>query len=369
MLKKITLTMAALLCWFSAAVTAEVLQVRSDAPTTYTVKQGDTLWDISGIYLDQPWRWPELWQMNPQVDNPHLIYPGDVLTLTFDSQGRPRLALSSKKAMRLTPQGRTIHKNPDAIATLPLGIIRPFLTYDQALSQAQIDALPYILGSDTAAKSANDTSRLYVNSQLVEGAAYAVYRPGRSYIDPDSGEILGFETRLIATARAVKAGAAGSEAQQMEPASLDVLSVVREIRQGDKVIPAYDQQALPAQFVMTKPEIAVSGRIIASSSDLREFARMDVVVLNQGQDQLRAGHMLGIYRQSPSVVDSGAKPVYLEDASKLQKVMRDFGGAVLEMPQEKVGELMVFKVAEKVSFAIVTQTERPIRVGDIVSNL
>lgn len=369
MLKKITLTLAALLCWFSAAVTADVLQVRPDAPATYVVKPGDTLWDISGLYLNQPWRWPELWQMNPQVDNPHLIYPGDVLSLTFDSEGRPRLGLSSKRAMRLTPQGRTIHKNPDAIATLPLGIIRPFLSYDQAMSQQQIDALPYILGSNSAAKSANETNTLYVKGELVEGAAYAVYRPGRAYVDPDSGEVLGYETRLIATTRAFRPGQTGSEGTSFEPAALRVLSVTREIRQGDKVIPAYDQQALPAQFVMTKPEQAVSGKIIASSSDLREFARMDVVVLNLGQDALRAGHMLGIYRQSPTVVDAGGKPVYLEDASRLQKVMRDFGGEVLEMPKEKVGELMVFKTSDNVSFAVVTQTDKPIRVGDIITNL
>lgn len=368
MLKKITLILAAVLCCFTLPSFADVLKLRADAPATYVVKPGDTLWDISGLYLSEPWLWPQLWQVNPQVANPHLIYPGDVLTLTYDSEGRPRLA-TNKRIVRLSPQSRTTHKNPDAIATLPLGIIRPFLTYEQALSQEQIDALPYILGSNTASKSAAETHTLYVNNELLEGAGYALYRQGRPYIDPENGEILGFETKLVASARAFRAGKAETAETPLEPASLQVLAITREIRQGDKVLPAYDNQALPAHFVMTKPEQAVDGLIIASTSDLREFAKMDIVVLNRGQQALKAGHMLGIYRQSPSVVDGRNGPVYLEDATKLQKVLRDFGGEALTMPQEKVGELMVFKVSDKVSFAIVTQTSRPVRVGDSIGNL
>ncbi len=368
MLKKITLILAASICWFSAAVLADVLKLRDNAPSTYVVKKGDTLWDISGMYLDQPWLWPQLWQINPQVDNPHLIYPGDVLTLTFDSEGRPLLSVN-KKAIKLTPQNRITHKNPDAISTLPLGIIRPFLTYDQALSQEEIDALPYILGSNRASKSAADTNILYVNDVLLEGASYAIYRPGRPYIDLDTGETLGYETKLIATARAFRGGSAASESSAFVPASLKVLDIKREIRQGDKVIPAYDSQSLPAQFMMTQPLQPVEGKIIATASNLREFSKMDIVVLNRGQQDLKAGHMLGIYRQSPSVVDGRNGPVYVEDATKLQKVMRDVGGDVIAMPKEKVGEMMVFKTSEKVSFAIVTQTLNPVRVGDTIGNL
>ncbi|MCC5453305.1 LysM peptidoglycan-binding domain-containing protein [Rheinheimera sp. UJ51] len=368
MLKKITLIIAASICWFSASVLADVLKLRDNAPMTYVVKAGDTLWDISGLYLNEPWLWPQLWQMNPQVDNPHLIYPGDILTLTFDSEGRPVLAVN-KRAVRLTPQTRTTHKNPDAIATLPLGIIRPFLTYDQALSQAEIDALPYILGSNRASKSAAETQTLYVNNELLQGAAYAVYRQGRAYVDPDTGETLGHETRLIATTRVIRSGSAATESSAFEPAAMQVLNITREIRQGDKVIPAYESQSLPVHFLMTQPSTPIEGRIIAASSDLREMAKMDVVILNRGEQELKAGHMLGIYRQSPTVVDGRNGPVYLEDATKLQKLMRDVGGEAIEMPKEKVGEMMVFKTAEKVSFAIVTQTIAPVRVGDSIGNL
>lgn len=371
MLKKLILLIAALLCLFAASVFADILKLRADAPANYVVKRGDTLWDISGLYLEHPWLWPQLWQLNPQIENPHLIYPGDVLSLSFDSDGRPRLSVnaSAKPTIRLSPESRTVLKRPDAISTLPLGIIRSFLTYDQALSQQEIDSLPYVLGSSSAAKSATESDVIYVKGQLEQGASYALYRQGRPYIDSETGETLGYETRLVATVRAFRAGQDATEDNAIVPASLQVLNLHREIRQGDKVIPAYDTEALPAHFLMSKPQHDIEGTIIAAASELREFARMDVVVLNRGQHELRPGDMLGIYRNSPTVIDGKNGPVYLEDATKLQKVMRDFGGEALSMPQEKVGELMVFKVAEKVSFAIVTQTSRPVRVGDKISNL
>lgn len=368
MLKKILIILSASACCWLGTVFADTLKLKPDAPTTYVVKPGDTLWDISGLYLSEPWLWPELWQVNPQIANPHLIFPGDVLTLSYDAEGRPRLA-TNKRAVRLSPQSRTTHKSADAIATLPLGIIRPFLSYDQALSQDVIDKLPYILGSNSASKSAAETHTLYVNAELKEGASYAIYRQGRPYIDLDTGETLGFETKLVATARAIRSGKSKSVNSAFEPAALDVIGISREIRQGDKVLLAYDNQSLPAFFVMNKPEESIEGRIIATTSDLREFSTFDIVVLNRGQQALKAGDMLGIYRQSPTVVDGRNGPVYLEDATKLQKVMRDFGGEAIIMPREKVGDLMVFQVSEKVSFAIVTNTLRPVRVGDSVSNL
>jgi hypothetical protein len=159
----------------------------------------------------------------------------------------------------------------------------------------------------------------------------------------------------------------GSAAQ---PAAVRVLDVKREIKQGDRLIPAADGQNLPAFFSMRKPADQLSGVIIDTTSDLREFSTWDIVVLNKGeQDQIKPGYMYGIYRQSPAVVDSGSGPVYLADASKYQKLMGGIDGERITMPQEAIGELMVFKVAERSSFAIVTGTKKPIRVGDTISNL
>jgi len=386
MLKKITMTLAALWVCLPSVSLADELKVKADAPATYTVKKGDTLWDISGIYLDKPWRWPDLWKINPQVENPHLIFPGDVLTLSYDENGRPVLSLNEQTVVKLSPQdnapahgevrsGKSIKMSPHnrktlkvskAVTTVPLTLIRPFLTFEQALSEQQITALPYVLGGDEQVKNLSEGHLLYVRGQLEPDAAYGVYRQGKAYTDPDSKEVLGYETRLVATGRVTRTG----QAEPLEPATLALVDVRQEIRQGDRVLPAADGQSLPAFFTMRKPENPITGSIIDTTSNLREFSTWDIVVLNKGQqDQMKAGYMFGIYRQSPAVVDSDNGPVYTTDATLYQRVMGGVDGEPLQMPQEKVGELMVFKVAEKVSFAIVTGTKKPIRVGDRIDDL
>ncbi|MFC0049597.1 LysM peptidoglycan-binding domain-containing protein [Rheinheimera tilapiae] len=381
MLKTITSSIAALLFCLTTSVSADILAIKPDAPKSYTVKQGDTLWDISGLYLQQPWLWPQLWKLNPQVENPHLIYPGDVLSLSYDQDGRPILSVNgnaikvspaaadgtaTQGIRKLSPQARKSLKNTKAITTIPLMMIRPFLTYEQSLSAEQIDGLPYVLGADDHVKNASQGHILYVRGQLQQDAAYGIYRKGKAYIDPQTEEILGYETILVGTARAFRAG--GAEVDQ--PASVAVLDVKQEIRQGDRLIPAADGQSLPAFFMMRKPEQPLSGTIIDTTSDLREFSSWDIVVLNRGQqDGLKAGYMFSISRQSPTVVDSSRGPVYMSDASKYQKLMGGLDGDRIEMPKEQIGELMVFKVAERTSFAIVTGTKKPIRVGDIIGDL
>jgi hypothetical protein len=196
--------------------------------------------------------------------------------------------------------------------------------------------------------------------------AYGIYRKGKAYTDPHTEEILGYETILVGTARAFRTGGAAAN----EPASVTVLDVKQEIRQGDRLIPAADGQTLPAFFMMRKPETALSGTIIDSTSEMREFSSWDIVVLNKGlQDGVKAGYMFAISRQSPTVVDSSRGPVYTSDATKYQKIMGSIDGERIEMPKEQIGELMVFKVAERTSFAIVTGTKKPIRVGDSIGDL
>lgn len=384
MLKFITHSVAALLLSFSALSVAEALPLKADAPEHYSVKAGDTLWDISAMYLEQPWLWPKLWKLNPQLDNPHLIYPGDVLTLTFDEQGQPSLAINEKRHVvspdrssfqangevkanlqKLSPRARQTRKITDAVTTLPLSLIRPFLTYEQALSQSAIDALPYVLGADEQIKNANDNHILYVRGALDPNIGYGVYRKGKAYIDPTTEALLGYETTLVATVRVLRPGFA-----ETEPASVQVIDIKQEIKQGDKLIPAAVGQSLPAFFTMRPPEVPLAGVIIDTTADLREFTSWDIVVLNRGaKDAMKPGYMFTIYRQSPTVVDSDKGPVYLSDATKYQRMTGGVKGTVLTMPKERVGRLMVFKVAELTSFAIVTDTVKPIRVGDLIGEL
>jgi len=414
MLKTITISIAALLFCYTAQTIAEEIAIKPDAPKTYTVKEGDTLWDISGLYLQQPWQWPQLWKLNPQVVNPHLIYPGDVLSLSYDNSGNPVLSVNDESVIKvspdstetstegevvadtteateaeepaieetpavesssdyssmgirkLSPSARKKLKSAKAITTLPLTMIRPFLTYEQALSEKEIKDLPYVLGANEQVKNAGQGHILYIRGQLEQGASYGIYRKGKAYIDPETENLLGYETVLVGTAKAFRSG----NPDQNEPASVAVIDVKQEIRQGDRLLPAAQGQSLPAFFVMTKPEQSIEGLIIDTTSDLREFSKWDIVVLNKGElADVKPGHMFSIYRQSPSVVDTKQGPVYTTDATKYQEITGGVSGESLTMPREKVGELMVFKVSERTSFAIVTGTKRPIRVGDAIGDL
>lgn len=364
MVKKLTAAIVALTMAFPTL--ADVLQIRKDAPKEYVVEKGDTLWDISAIYLDQPWLWPELWRLNPQIDNPHLIYPGDKLSLVYDSQGRPMLVIN-QKFKRLSPGVRKTMKKGDAIPTLPLEVIRPFLTYEQALDKEDIDARPVVLGANHSVKNMKTDHIIYVKGNLERSQYYGIYRQGDSYIDPDTDEVLGHEAILVGTGRAFRTG---DEASAV-PASVRVKNVKREVRQGDFLMPALEGQALPAFFMMQRPDSAISGTIIDTTSKLREFSTMDVVVINRGEvNSLKPGHILDIRRASPTVVVGKDGPKYKDSASRYERAMSIFGDGEdsreWEMPKEKVGELMVFKVYDQVSYAIVTKTLEPVRVGDTI---
>jgi len=349
---------------------ADVLKIKKDAPKQYVVKKGDTLWDISGIYLDEPWLWPELWQMNPQIDNPHLIYPGDALALIYDADGNPRLVIN-KGYRKLSPQGRITPKGRNAITTLPLEMIKPYISYEQAINSDDIKGKPYILGANENTKTQTLGHILYVKGDLQVHKAYAIYHKGDPYTDLN-GEVLATRASYVGIARAFRAG----DEHNGVPSSLRVESVKREIQQGDFLMPAMEGQMLPAYFDIHRPSEPVTGNIIASPRQVREFSTMDVVVLNLGSEQnIEAGHVLDLERQSPTVIDGPRGPRYPEDSSKYEKLLSDvsqlFGSESDEesttwtMPKEKVGELIVFKVYDKVSYALITKNQHPIRIGDI----
>ncbi|MFC3033206.1 LysM peptidoglycan-binding domain-containing protein [Pseudoalteromonas fenneropenaei] len=361
--------------WFFAAATAFAVQaeqvtVKSTAPQQYVVKQGDTLWDISSLYLASPWRWQELWQSNPQIKNPDLIYPGDVLALVYDASGVPQLQLV-KGVKKLSPTSRVALKSLRAIPTLPMNLIEPYLTYEIAMSDEDVAALPIVLGANRNVKMNTQGQLLYIKGDVNQQAVYGIYRLGEHYRDLQSQQVLARETKLVATVRAVHGGniAAGT------PASVAVETVKQEIRAGDVLMPL--QQLYSAQFKMSRPSNAVQGQIVATNNQLREFSTMSIVVLNLGKaDEVNEGHILDIQRQSPTVIEGQAGPRYIEDANSLEKLVKavaeTFGtenseaSVVWTMPKEKVGELMIFKVFDKVSYALVTKTREPLRVGDYV---
>jgi|TARA_B100000929_G_scaffold164117_1_gene130008 hypothetical protein len=357
----------AISCAFPAA--ADVLTIKKDAPKQYIVKKGDTLWDISGVYLDQPWQWPDLWQMNPQIANPHLIYPGDALSLIYDKDGNPRL-VKNARYKKLSPEGRITPKGKQAVPTLPLELLRPYLTYQQAISTDGIAEQPYVLGASVNTKMNTMGHVLYVKGDLHLNEAYGVYRQGDKLVDPESKDVLAHKAELVAIVRAFRSG----DVANGVPASVKVELVKQEIKPHDFLMPAMEGQMLPAYFTMKRPDTTMNGTIIASANELREFSTMDIVVLNLGADKVEPGFVLDIQRQSPEVFDGREGPRYREDSSSLEKLISDtnefFGiesdedSNVWHMPKEKVGELMVFKVYDNVSYALIVKNQHPIRVGD-----
>lgn len=184
--------------FFSALLLADELKLKADAPTLYLVKSGDTLWDIAGLYLQHPWLWPRLWKLNPQVSNPHLIYPGDELHLQFDADGQPILSLTSQRvatsksdtslvqhqapvstAIKLTPQVRRIAKADKAIPAVALAAIEPFLSEEQLISEEELASLPYVLGGKDNVKNAVSGHLLYVQGELEPTQRYEI---GRAHV-------------------------------------------------------------------------------------------------------------------------------------------------------------------------------------------
>lgn len=371
--------------FFSTILLADELKLKADAPTLYQVKAGDTLWDIAGLYLQHPWLWPRLWKLNPQVNNPHLIYPGDELHLQFDADGQPILRLNSQRAtasssdvtqaqsntsaagaIKLTPQIRRIAKADKPVPSIALAGIEPFLSEEQLLSEDQLESLPYVLGGQQNVKNAVSGHVLYVQGALDQTQRYGIYRQGEVYEDPQSGDVLGYEAVLLAEAKVLPP----AMVDEQQISRIEVQKSRREVRQGDRLLPMPQQSVYPDFFQLQSPETVVSGVIVDSASQWREFAKGEIVLLNQGQNaQLQPGHLLGIFRQSPSVVDFGDKPSYPEDSDKLQRILHEVVDSADEMPTELVGQLMIVKVDELSSFAMILRTEQPVRVGDLIGNL
>ncbi len=342
----------------SLGVAADVLKLRADAPDKYVVKKGDTLWDISALYLNSPWNWPKLWGNNLQIADPHWIFPGDVLSLVFDADGNPKLVVNEgKKQVKLSPSKRITPKDQNAIASISLDTIKPYLKNQRIVTETDFSQAPMVLGGDTNTKRKVAGDLIYSQGQLIKDNLYGIYRSTSNEKLADATDRQYVELELTGIARAVN--------QAGEVTRLTLESSLMEVQQGEKLFPLLDDQAMPTLFHLSMPEQAVNAEILASSSDLREFSKLEVVLINAGyQDSLRAGHVLGIFRQSPTVVLDNGQPVYFEDASKYARL---FEQDTLDMPIEKVGDLVVFKVYENASYALVTESKKPLKVGDLVA--
>lgn len=333
------LSMALCATLLTLPAVAQPIGLRDDAPSRYTVVKGDTLWGIAGRFLSAPWQWPEVWRVNPEIRNPHLIYPGDSIYLYYHD-GQPRLGLERGPGdvVHLSPQVRRV-PHREAIAPLPLDTVQKFLEANRIVEPVAIDAVPYVVAGDDRRIISGAGDRVYVRGELPPGERFGLYRPGQRYEDPATGEFLGLELVTLGEARFVR--------REGDIALLEIVSSRQEIRASDLVLPL---ESLPvtAAFLPRAPASELEGRILSVPGGVRFIGRLDVVALDLGRrDGLEPGHVLAVEQIGEQVVDP------LTDE-------------LLRLPGEDAGLLMVFRVYDRVSYALVMHATRSLTVDDRV---
>ncbi len=325
---------------------ADTLTLKENHPETYTVVKGDTLWDISAHFLNTPWLWPRLWQANEQIENPHLIYPGDVLTLIW-IDGEPQL--TRKKLKKLSPTPR-IEEKGKAIPTIPLAAISAFLSKDHVINPELIAAAPRLLGDAIGSPRFLAGDIFYGQGAYDQSKLYGVYRLGNDYHDPETDEFLGKQLIFIGHSEVSKSPNV-TTTEQVTPH--DFLKSFREARQGDLILPIPEYETLPAYFLPQPVSAKVTGQILGALNNAAAIGKWDAVVISKGKrDNIQIGSMFSILRSGPDVLVGKNVVEYKEDASRFAKM----GEPDLVIPAERIGELMIFKVYEKVSIGLVMRS-------------
>ena len=333
-------------------------ELAPNAPESHTVQRGDTLWGIAGLFLKSPWRWPELWGMNlEQIRNPHLIYPGQMLVLE-KVDGRARLRMGGatsgvpQNTVRLSPRVRSELMNNGAIASIALNLIGPFLTEAVVFDSDELASAPRIVATQEGRVMASRGEIAYVRGDLGGARDFRLFRELKPLLDPVSREVLGYEGRYVGTAERVRDGSeSGSEGgsgerQVVVPATFTVTNARIEAIVGDRLSPV-PQQDLVA-YVPRAPAAPVEGRIVSIYGDGLRAGQNQVVALNRGQrDGMERGHVLALWRAGSAAVDT-------TDARRTP----------LRLPDERHGLLFVFRVFDRVSYALILNVQDPVRAGD-----
>ncbi|MCW3150441.1 LysM peptidoglycan-binding domain-containing protein [Stutzerimonas stutzeri] len=337
-------SLLALLLVAVGGIAQAAVQLKDGHPERYTVVKGDTLWDISGRFLKEPWKWPELWHANPQIENPHLIYPGDSLSLVY-IDGQPRLVLNrgaSRGTIKLSPTMRTTPM-ADAIPTIPLEAINSFLLSNRIVdSEEQFKGAPYIVAGNAERVVSGSGDRVYGRGSFADGMpVYGIFRQGKSYVDPDTGEFLGINADDVGTAEVLE--------REGDIATLQLTRTSQEVRLGDRLF-ASEERSVNSTFMPSAPAGQVDGVILDVPRGVTQIGQFDVVTLNKGtRDGLQDGNVLAVYKTGETVRDRVT-------------------GENVKIPDERSGLLMVFRAYEKLSYGLVLQATRSLAVRDKVRN-
>ena len=324
--------------------------LRPDHPDTYVVQKGDTLWDISGRFLEKPWLWPELWRANPQIENPHLIYPGDTLRLVY-IDGQPALVLERGDAARTykVSPGRDEKLEPrvratpleTAIPAISLDAIQGFLVQNRVVAPAILEGAPYVVDGESERLVLGGGDRLYARGPLPESQSYNFVRKGPLYIDPDTREVLGQEATYIGLGQVV--------AHEGDISTMFVNNTREEVQIGDRVLPT-EERRVDSTFFPSAPSVDVSGSIISVFGGVTQVGQYDVVVINRGErESIEVGNVLSIHKRGALARDRIANQM-------------------VRLPSERAGLLMIFRVFDKLSYGLVLVTERPLAVSDEIRN-
>ncbi len=422
MRKPIIIAVLSLSGLISSVAGAEDLKLQDNLPQQHVVVKGDTLWGISEKFLKDPWRWPQLWQMNrEQIKNPHLIYPGDVVVLDMQG-GSPRLRLlKGEQAIKLSPRARGVATETQAVPSIPMSAIGPFLTKPLVIEENSLDDTPYIVGTDENKSIMGQGDRIYAaNAKDRSIKNWSIFRQGKLLIDPDNEQPMGYEAEYVGEARTL-------DNRPDDLMTLEITRSVHEIRRDDRLVPSISNSEL--KYVPHAPEQAINGRIVSAYGAISDAGKYGTVLINRGsKDGLEVGHVLAVYSKGRTVegkpadkrknawrymdkeclkpgktvsfdqfydpkdtlepcTDTSGEKITYSDIGCLKpgaKISFDqffnpkdvyklhcrsgSGGNDITLPDTRTGLVFVYRVFDRVSYALVMKANRPVYLLDVVKN-
>jgi hypothetical protein len=316
-------------------------------PESYVVQRGDTLWGIASMFLRDPWYWPEIWQINPQVENPHLIFPGDTLSLAYLDDGRPVIQLERGPQVaqggggfeRLSPRVRS-EPLEEAILTIPYETIAAFLSRPRIIERDDVDELPYIVAHREGLMGSQGRDVYVRGTEEPVGSVFNVVELGEELVDPETNDVLGYQGIYVGQGRLDRTG---------DPGTLRMLDTEREAVVGNYLMD--EEDVAPLNFVPRPPDTEIEGQIMSVLSGVSLIGQYQVVVINRGSEAgLEPGHVLRVFQTGRTVRDT----------------QRGAIGQKVRLPDEPAGTMMVFRTAERLSYALVMEVTTPLALLDIV---